>query len=413
MASKITSRRFVGEERRAPAIPSVPQPARPKAGALAAQVARSAAALEEAMEKQDLSIFYRAFRATDLPILAPLYRADPRGLYGACFAVLRRLGSISPAVGVAVYNHYAVTCSLATFPTDQPELAARREEVLQSLLSGRLLVANTTSRVHTDKVGTFGTIARADGDGYRISGSAAYMSLATESALVFSFTQVEGQGFAIFLAPLPNDQIEIGPYLFPRAMIDSDTRRVTFHDAFVSAENMLLLDRRMGSWQMAWHQALFPLPFLGAAARALDEARKFLRTVRGPSDRPLAELDGMVLDVGRMAIRYRGACALARQAGETLEAIAHRPHRPQKPIPLGDAYLLAAAAKQTGTKCAEEIVQQVRHIIGGRTFTGDHPLERLSQEVMFAPLGGELNAVIERQYGQLALGEGDFVSYPW
>jgi alkylation response protein AidB-like acyl-CoA dehydrogenase len=417
MAPKTVSARRRGTERSVSAVPAAgkrPAPKRRKTEtrSLDAQVADAAAALETSLEKKDLSIFYSALRATDLPMLGPVHSKDPQGLHRTCFNVLRRLGSISPAVGVAVYNHYAVTCALSTFPVyDNPKLAARREEMVKSLIDGRLLVANTTSRVHTDKVGTYGTAAVREEGGFRVNGVAAYMSLATESDLIFFFTHVKGEGFAIFVAPLrDNPQIEIGPFLFPTAMVDSDTRRVTFHDAFIPEEDMLRVDESIGAFQVAWHQALLAAPFLGAAARALEEARKFLLTVRTPNDKPLAELDGMILDVGRMAIKYRAACAISYEAGQALEQVSrNEPNLPR----MVDAYNLSCAAKQVGAKCAEEIVGEVRRIIGGRSFSGTHPLERLSQEVMFAPLGGEIDAVTERRFGRLVLGEAEFLSHPW
>jgi alkylation response protein AidB-like acyl-CoA dehydrogenase len=422
MASKITAVRSLGEEPSArvgkgSAAKNGRRADRLTARQLAEPLARSAAALEEGLRQKDLANFYEVFRATELPLLAPAHSQDARGLYGACFEVLFRLGSISPAVGLAIENHYYVTSSLATFPTrGNPELKSRRDALVRSVARDHLLVANTNSRVHSDKVASIGAMARREGKGFRVSGTAAYMSLASQSDLVFFLTQVENEGPAIFVAPLrDNPEIEIGPLLFPSAMVDSDTRRVTFHEPFIPEENVLMVGRseemaQLGAFQLAWHQALLAGPYLGAAAGALEEARKFLRSVRAPNDKPLAELDGMIVDVGRMAIRHRSACCTARAAGEALESIARR--RPKLPEFL-DALDLACAAKQVGTKCAEEIVTEVRRMIGGRAFTGAHPVERLSQEVMFGPLSGEVNAAIDRRYGRRVLGEDVFLTHPW
>jgi len=415
----VTAPAAASRKRRTPAVtsPAAPADVPPPAGRLAAhdlraQSTRVTAALAAALAEQNLAAFYRIFRATDLAQLGLTYGADSHGLYAACCEVLRDLGSVSPAVGLAIYNHYAVTCSLATFPlADRPTLAARREQLVQRIVDGRWLVANTTTRVHAGKVTSYGATARRDGRGYRLNGSAAYLSLATASEIVISFVQIEGEGFGIFVSPLhDNPEIEVGPYLFPSAMIDSDTRRVTFRDTLVAEENMLLVDRSMALWQVAWHQALFAMPFLGGAARAIEELRKFLRSVRAPDDKPLAELDGMIADVGRMAIRYRGACAIARQAGQALEALAGRPVNVESYV---EAFDLACAAKQTGTRCAEDLVTEARRIIGARAFTGGQPMERISQESMFGPLGGEPNALIEREYGRRVLGDARFLSHPW
>jgi alkylation response protein AidB-like acyl-CoA dehydrogenase len=381
------------------------------------QLEGCAVALAEGLNEGDLSRFYATFRATDLPFLLRAHLENPRGLFQGCFEVIHRLGSISPAVALAVENHYYVSGALATFRyRGDPGGDSRRRALLRLIVEDRLLVANTNSRVHTAKVGSLGTVARPEEGGFRVSGAAAYMSLASEGDLIFLLTQIENFGPAIFAVPLRgNPQIEVGPLLFPQAMVDSDTRRVTFRDAFLPADNLLLTGKdetmgKLGAFQSAWHQGLISAPFLGAAIRALEEGRRFLRSVNAPNGKPLAELDGMITEMGRMAIRYRAACGFARRTGEALEASAlHNATLSE----LGDVFELACAAKHVATNCAEEIVTAVRRIVGGRAFTGGHPLERLSQEVMFGPLGGEVHAFIERRYGRRVLGEADLLTFSW
>jgi alkylation response protein AidB-like acyl-CoA dehydrogenase len=74
---------------------------------------------------------------------------------------------------------------------------------------------------------------------------------------------------------------------------------------------------------------------------------------------------------------------------------------------------MASAAKYVGTRCAEEVVTATRRIIGARAFVGGHCLERVSQEVMFASLGPEVGAVIERRYGKRVLDERSFLDLRW
>jgi alkylation response protein AidB-like acyl-CoA dehydrogenase len=387
------------------------EPERPTAATRESELRTVVAALDEAVAKRDLSIFYRTFRASSLVNLPLEHGANPRGLHRACFDVLRRLGSSSPAVGVAIFNHYSVVCTLATFPLrGQRALAMRRRALLRSIRRGRQLVANTTTRIHADKVNSFGGLARREGEAYRLTGKAAYMSLAGEGDIVLFMSEISGEGHAIFLATLrDNPQIQVGPFVFPNAMVDSDTRSVAF-DCLVQPRDMLWVDRNIAAFQVAWHQVLYSAPFLGAAGRALEEVRKFLRAVLGGDGKPLAELDGMIVDIGRMGIEYRSACAISYQAGQALEALAHRA---TDAAAMADAMQLACAAKHVGTRCAEEIVGQARRIIGGRSFAGGHPMERLSHEVVFGPLGGELNALIERRYGRQLLGDSEVLSQPW
>lgn len=373
----------------------------------------AAAALEVGLARNDLEEFYSVFRSTPLPFLAALHQGDAPSLSRACCTVLHRLGGVSPAVALAIENQLYVTSALATFPIQDPDFAARRESWLRLMEDRRLLVANSNSRVHADKLGSLGVTARREGGGFRVTGSAAYMSLATQSDLVVFLTLIENEGPAIFVTRLRgNPGIEIGPFLFPRAMLDSDTRRITFHDLSVSEEELLIGGRteqmsQFNQFELVWHQLLIPALYLGAAARAIEEARLFLRSVRGHDDRPLAELDGMVVDTGRLVIRYRAAWALVQQTAQRLGELAQRP---LEKASLADLFELASITKHTGTSCAEEVVTAVRRIIGARSFVGEapHPIERLSQEIPFGPLGPEVNALIERRVGRRALQETPF-----
>jgi len=378
------------------------------------QISCAAAALVEGLSRSDLTSFYAALRTTELPFLCA--QPEMKGLAGACAAILHRLGGISPAAGLAVENHLYVTGALATFPTGNTVLELKRREILDLIGGERLLVANSNSKVHADRLGAIGTLARREGQDLRVEGTAAYTSLATEADLLFLLTPIEGEGPALLVMPLRgNPAIEIGPFLFPRAMLDSDTRRVTFHKPLVPAGSMLYVGNdelmlQLLTFQLTWHQTLLSALYLGAAARAIEEGRLFLRSVQGPTQKPLAELDGMLADMGRLAIRYRSARSLSKAAAAAIDASIGNT---LGPVALAEAFDQACAAKYAGGRCAEEVVTQVRRIIGARSFTGDHPLERLSQEVVFGPLGGEVDASIERRIGRRVLSETSFLDLGW
>jgi alkylation response protein AidB-like acyl-CoA dehydrogenase len=382
------------------------------------QIDEVAAALEDALAKKDFAEFYHTFRSTDLPFLFPDFEHNTRGLFRTCFKVLHRLGGISPATALAIENHYYICSAIARFPAgDDINLEKRRNSLISGIVKNRHLVANTNSRIHGKKVGQIGTVARREGNGFRISGKAAYTSLASQSNTLLLLTAIEGEGPAIFaVSPMQgNPAIEIGSYLFPTAMVDSDTRQITFHDLMLPEET-LLADAQTDSlpliadFEMIWHQLLLTSLYLGAAARAIEEARKFLRATRGKDDQVLADLDGMVVDVGRLVIKYRSSCHVVFQAGDALSEIQSLPRDTHL---LERAVELACMAKYVGTDCAERVVTASRKIVGGRSFTGTHPLERLSQEVMFASFAPEANAGIERRFGKEALGETPFPETTW
>ncbi|HEX8186557.1 MAG TPA: acyl-CoA dehydrogenase family protein [Blastocatellia bacterium] len=391
---------------------------RPDPSGYREQIETVAVALEHALAQNNLAEFYKVFRATDLPFVGAVYEGDAYGLFQVCFDVLHRLGGLSPATALAVENHYYVSSAIATFPTAGDQARdSRRRSLLDSIIADRLLVANTNSKVHGGKLGEIGTRARREAGGFRVNGKAAYTSLATQGDLLVFITQIEGEGPAVFsITPMQgNPGVEIGDYLFPSAMLDSDTRQITFNNLFLPEEALLAGgDARhaalLFSFEMAWHQLLIPALYLGAAARAIEEARMFLRATRGRDERPLSELDGMIIDIGRLTIEYRSACCVVQQAGQALGEVMELPRDSQL---LDRAVDLASAAKYVGTRCAEAVVTATRRIVGARAFVSGHHLERLSQEVMFASLGPEVSAVIERRYGKKVLDEHSFFDLHW
>jgi alkylation response protein AidB-like acyl-CoA dehydrogenase len=372
---------------------------------------RVSSALESALAGDDLTEFYDVLRASELPFVAVGHNGDACGLARACRDIVHRLGGLSPAVALAFENHLFVTAVLATLPLENDGLnVSAARAVLEKVGRERLFVANTSSRVLTNKLSTIGAVARREGDGFRIKGSAAYTSLATQSDLLLFTTLLEEGGWALFVAPLRDQTgIEIGPFLFPRAMIASDTRRIEFRDLYLPAESLLQGGRsgemaKLNQFWLSWHVTMVSALYLGAAARAIEEVRRFLRSA-SLEGKLLAELDGMVVDAGRLALRYRAARAVVDRAVEALGRLAQDAFDSQR---ITKTFELATAAKYVGTNYAEEIITKARKIIGTRSFTGGHPLERLSMESPFGPLGPEPDAFIERLHGRAVLGEQPF-----
>ena len=364
-------------------------------------------ALAEALAAADPGAFYRTFRATRLPFLCGEYRDDAARLFPACAAIVYRLAGISPAVALAVENHLYVTSAIATFPTDgDPALQAGRDALLARIVERRYLVANTNSRAH-GPAGQVAATARRSGTAFTIDGSTPYTSLATEGDILVLLTELDGEGLAVFaIEPMQgNPGIEIGEYVFPRAMIDSDTRTLTFRGLRLDADALLAVGssahaRLLFPFEMAWHQLLIAALYLGAAAAAIDEVGAFLRSTPGRDGRPLADMDGMLVDVGRLALEQQSALLTLERAGDSLGAVRQLP---RDAAAVERAVSLASAAKYSCTRIAETVVTGARRIIGARSFAAGSIMERLSLEAMFGPLGPEGNAVIERRYGKQAL----------
>lgn len=388
----------------------------PTAEEFTAEVESMAECLEGVLrESRDPAPFFAELRKTSLPFFPCALRDKPRLVFHRAVEVVRRLGGVSPAVALAVENHLFVVAALATLPLDAGEVMhARRNELIDTVEEKRWLVANTNSRVHGDKIASTGTVARPAGEGFIVSGRSAYMSLASEGDMIVFLTQLESGEPAIFSAPLKgNPQIEIGDFLFPDMMVESDTRKLTFHDLEVGPDRLLVSGKEhhnmaaIVGFEMGWHQALLGALGLGVASRCLEEGRLFLRAVSQPDGTPLAELDGMITDMGRLTITYQGASALLDQAGEWLAGVASQGVLDRAQAK--EAFERACAAKYLATHTAEEILGRVRKIIGARSFAGGHAIERLSKEGIFAPLAGEVSAFIERRIGKRVLGKVPFL----
>lgn len=365
------------------------------------------AALEEGLARDDLAPFWQFFRSTDLPFLCGPLASEPRELFARCCEVVHRIGAHSPAAAFAVENHYFVCASVATYPaTGDPRLEQARNAMLQFIVGNRFLVANSASVTHGKKLGQLGTRVVREGAKFRLSGRTSFVSLATQADLLILGAVIEDEGQALFAVPMKmTPGIEVGPFLFPSAMLDSDTRQVIFNDVLLGPESLVSTPANQGiqtlkDFELLWHQTLSAAVYLGAAAGALDEARRFLLGTQGVDGRPLAELDGMVTDMGRLSLDYYAACSVVRDAGNTVAQVRSLPEDEAR---LSDAFRLARTCKYVGTRSAEALVTAARRIVGTRTFTGGHRLERLSKEVMFGSLSLEVGAAVERRFGRDAL----------
>ena len=381
----------------------------PLVGDLQAQTRRLAECLEGCLATGESQPFFLALRDTDLPFLPCHYGTDGPLLHRLCFDLLYSLGGVSPAATVGVVMHLYMLAAVATFPIPESDevLIGRRRLFLEDVGKARLLIANSGF----DEGGAAATSPRSDTkarplpDGFEISGRKAFLSLATQADFVIFTADLEGEGAAAFVSALKGvPTIEIGPPTFGGAMREADTRSITFHRTRLPSESLIASGTdasRMHAFQRAWFESLIPAVYLGAAARAVEEVRRFARTMQGPNGSLLAEQDAFCVEVGRCVLRHRAACALAQHAGEVLGAFGRAPVSVQWQEATG----LAAAAKYVGAETAETIVGHCRRLVGTRSLVVGTVLERLSREVMFGALHPQKALSVERAAGRDALSD--------
>lgn len=233
--------------------------------------------------------------------------------------------------------------------------------------------------------------------------------MAGEADLLTVAAPVDGAGLGSFIVPLKDrPDVLIGSPVFSGPMALTDTRSVTFSDYHVGPENVVTLDEEeshdLGVYSTAWFEGLIPAAYLGGAASALDELRRFARGTRLPSGESLCDLDGTIVDAGRLGILLKTSLALAG----TFEALLCTLAEDQDPT---NALTEAALIKYVCTRNAEAIVQGVRRLIGTRAMRPEHPIAELTGQVAFGPLHPWLEAETERAVGAQVLGDEPFCSF--
>jgi len=384
-----------------------------------AQARELASTIGKAAPEERARIFFAEVRRTDVPFLActDLSVGATHRLIFDCLAVL---GGGSLPLAVALTMHEYMLATVATFPlAPDSAVGKRRAGLLEQIRSQRLLLAvsNFDEPIGARAVPAPSVTVEPRGDRFVVNGTKRFTSLASQADLLLFSGAVRGGGLALFIAPLKKQPgITLGPPLFPGAMADADTRPLVFRDADLGPEHLLSIDPAgdpagggatagggpslMHAFSRMWFNGLVAAPYLGGAARALDEIRLFARGALTPDGQPLAELDGLVAEVGRLRLDLDAAVGLARRLSAAADALAPATFERLAPG-LHDA---ALGVKYHGTRLADEIVRQAVRIIGTRSQVPSHPLAALSQQIAFGVLHPDLGAHTERRFGRQTLG---------
>lgn len=367
----------------------------------------------EAFPRHDAAGFFDWFRQREDGFESLRGEFDVTRDFFRAADLVHSLGTRFPALGLAVENHLMACAVVASFPLESHDpLRVPLERLKRRLRGVRPYVANTASYVHSGKPRTIGTCMIRESGHYLLRGKAAFVSLASHAdCLIVASRTTEGLPIGAILHGVREDaRVRYGDVVFPVGMLDSDTKSVEFLDLEVPFDQVLEGPSfaEFLTYAYIWHQGLLAALYLGAAAGALEEGRRFSHRLQGPDGRPLSEMDGHVVDIGRNYVRYLTCCSQVSELGKSLKLTSA-----DRATNLRELFLMAARAKYVGTRCAEEIVTYVRRFIGTRGFSGEQVIERLTNEVIFGPLGPELHPLIERMHGTLALEAEVFPRKRW
>jgi alkylation response protein AidB-like acyl-CoA dehydrogenase len=270
------------------------------------------------------------------------------------------------AIGLSVHT----LCAFAVNGFGNDEL---KKDVLERLCSGEWFGAYSLSEPHSgsDAV-ALSTKARAEGDGYRLSGSKVFCTRGNEAdaVLVMARTGGEGaKGISAFIVEKGTEGFAGSKKEDKMGWRSSPTWMLQLDDAFVPGS------RLVGDEGQGFRIALASLDSgrlgiaacsIGLAQRALDEAIRFT-SEREQFGKPVNQNQGLQFMLADMATKIQAGRALYRHAARLRDA--------------GEDYSLEAAqAKLFCSDAAMSVTTDAVQLHGGYGYITEYPVERLMRE---------------------------------
>ncbi|MFO7779080.1 MAG: acyl-CoA dehydrogenase family protein [Nitriliruptoraceae bacterium] len=299
--------------------------------------------------------------------------------------VLEELARASLAVGMGLSVHHLATWAISTFAT-----ADQRARFVPDLVAGRKLGAYALSEPASGSdAAALSTRAHRDGDGYRLTGTKAWVTHGgiADRYVVMARTGDHGAGgISAFVLDADQPGLEVAPPERKMGLAASPTAQLHLDDAPVPADRLLGGTEGRG---FAIAMAALDGGRLGIAAcavglaqAALDEAQAYARS-REQFGRPIGDFQGVGFLLADMATRTEAARALTlaaadlrdRAAGEGARAPTVDGHRDAAAITRA-----AAMSKLTATDAAMQTTSDAVQVLGGVGYTRDFPVERYLRE---------------------------------
>lgn len=371
--------------------------------------------------------FYDGVRASPIPYLPCALEQDAEELFVRAYEALYILGRASVPLTVGLTMHMYNLSALATLPVPTaPEFELRRKILVDTIRKYRSLLAISSfgENIKSKDAPSRNVVVEQAPDGnFVCRGRKAFQSMASEADLLL-FSGIIGEHMGMFYTSVKDQPaLEVGLPLFGGAMALTDTRPIEFKDLVIKRRNVLSvtddLTDHVSFYATAWFEALVTAAYLGGACRALEEVRTFSRSVHTYEDEtPLCELDGFVVDAGRLAITLRSSLAQARSfgtcAGRYCRRVREAAPAPELDQLANDLMDCGAAVKYVATKNAVDVVNGARGLVGTRSMTPRHPIYALSEQILFGPLHPTIPAMYERSAGSELLSEVPFLGlFEW
>jgi len=217
------------------------------------------------------------------------------------------------------------------------------------------------------------TLARQDGDCFRLTGRKLWITNAAEAGLFLVFATIDAsagyKGITAFLIERGTPGLSVGKKEDKLGIRASSTCEVILDDCRVPRENLL------GEAGKGYKIAIETLnegrigigaQMTGLAQAALDHALAYARE-RKQFGKAIAEFQGVQFELAEMAVDVEAARLLVYNAARLRDA--------------GLPFLTEAAmAKYFASQIAERVASRAVEVLGGVGFTKDYPVEKLYRD---------------------------------
>jgi hypothetical protein len=355
-----------------PAERLLPSPEAEAIVALARDVAAAELAPRVARAEADGRFPRDVFRKLgELGILGMPYPDELGGAgqpYEVYLQVLEELAAAWASVAVGVSVHVMSCFPLAMYGSD-----AQRERWLPELLAGDLLGGYCLSEA---QAGSDAAALRArawrDGDGYRVSGSKAWVTHGGEADFYTLFARTSddrSRGVSCFLVPGDAAGLTVQAPESKMGLTGSTTATLDYDDVALEA------GRRIGEEGQGLPIALEALDSgrlgiaavaVGLAQSALDHAVAYAGE-RETFGKPIIEHQGLGFLLADMAAALESARATVLEAAR----------RRDRGLPFARQ---ASIAKLVATDAAMKVTTDAVQVLGGYGYTKDFPVERQMRE---------------------------------
>ena len=229
------------------------------------------------------------------------------------------------------------------------------------------------------------TIATADGDGYRLTGTKQFITNAGFADLFTVFAKVGGEHFTAFLIEATLPGVSTGPEEKKLGIRGSSTRQLVLEDVRVNANKVL---GQVGQG----HKIAFNILNIGRfklGAGAVGAAKDCLQIALGYAkerqqfERPIASFGMIQRKLADMATRIYVADSMSYRTAGLMDAAADRidpsaPDLPQRLIreSIEEYTIEASILKVFGTETLDFVADEALQVLGGYGFTAEYPVER-------------------------------------